>query len=625
MPRKKTGTFTFRAEIRQLLGILAHALYTDREIFLRELISNASDALNRLQMLRLQDVEVRDPDAELAIHVFADPGERTLIVRDSGVGMTRDELAENLGTIAHSGARAFLDSLAEGQRGTDIIGQFGVGFYSVFMVADEVRVTSRSARTEADEAWTWVCRGDDAYEIVPGEREERGTTVWLKLKEDAAEFADGRRVESVIHRHSDFVSYPIYLDGRVVNRQTALWRRPPAEVTDDVFDAFYRELTYDPDPPLARISMQTDVPVQLFALLFIPADAERQAPALRRDFGLQLYVRKVLIQAHAKELLPAFLRFVEGVVDTEDLPLNVSRETVQASPVVQRLRQVLSRKVLDTLKEMAEREPERYARFWRQYGTYLKEGLVMEQGQRERLLPLLRFQSSHTGPEGLTSLAEYVARMPEGQTEPYYVHGQDFAAAAASPHVEAFRGRGLEVLYLVDPLDGLLMPALGEVDGHRLRSVDDPSLTLPESLAEATEAAPAAGEALDASDLGALAERFGTVLGERVVAVRATDRLTDSPMRLVAPEDAADPEMDRLRRLVERDWEVPPRVVELNPRHPIVLELARLVRSGERGATVDAAIAQLYDNALLVEGLHPNPAHMVGRLQGLLAEALAPR
>lgn len=613
----------FRAEIGQLLQILAHSLYTDREIFLRELISNSSDALSRVQYLMLSEADVLDPAAELAVQVFADPAEGTLIVRDTGIGMTRDELVTNLGTIAHSGARAFLDALSEGQAAADIIGQFGVGFYSVFMVADEVRVTTRSARPD-ESAWTWICRGQDSYELVPAEREERGTTVWLKLKEDAAEYADPQRVAAIIQRHSDFVAFPILLDGRVINRQAALWRRNPAEVSQDVADAFYRELTHDSAAPFTHIHLHTDVPVQLYALLYIPAAGRDPLLRANADFGLQLYVRKVLIEAHNKDLLPHFLRFVEGVVDTEDLPLNLSRETVQATAVLQRIRTVLTRKVLDSLNTLAAKEPARYAAFWQVYGPYLKEGVITDAAAREKLLGLLRFHSSQAGPaEGpaLSSLAEYCQRLPSGQSDIYFVVAPDLASAATSPHGDAFRARGLELLYLVDPLDAMLAPAIGEFEGHLLRNVDDPSLALPDIAA--LESVPEGEPAVADEELAALEDRFRTVLAERVTEVRATDRLVDSPLRLVAPAGAVDADLDRVRRLMDPDWQLAPRVLELNPQHPIIRDLARLVAAGEGEGIVATAIEQLYDNALLQEGLHPNPALMVGRVQALIGAAVA--
>ena len=344
----------FRAEIRQLLHILVHSLYTDREIFLRELISNASDALNRLQFELLTNRDVLDPEAELAIRLSGDPKERTLTIRDTGMGMTREELVENLGTIAHSGAVAFLESLEEGQKVADLIGQFGVGFYSVFMVAEEVRVTSRSYRPEAA-AWTWVSSGGETYTLEPAEKTDRGTTIQVKLKEDAQEFAEIYRLQEVVHKHSDFVSFPIYVgdNAQAVNRQTALWREAAAKIADEAADDFYKQLTLDFEKPLARIHLNTDAPTQIYALLFIPAKADRGIFSLRKDHGLKLYSRKILIQDYCKDLLPHYGRFVQGVVESEDLPLNVSRETVQASRVMERIKTALTHKVIDTLKDLA--------------------------------------------------------------------------------------------------------------------------------------------------------------------------------------------------------------------------------------------------------------------------------
>ena len=343
----------FRAEIRQLLNILIHSLYTDREIFLRELISNSSDALNRLQFRMLTDRDVREPDAELAIRIKADTEARTLSISDSGDGMTREEIIENLGTIAHSGAATFLQGLQEGQKLADLIGQFGVGFYSVFMVADEVEVTTLSWRPDAT-AWKWTATGGDTFTLEPAEKAERGTTVVVKFKEDAKEFADAWRIKEVIHKHSDFVSFPIYLDDETepVNRRTALWRQSASEITDEAANDFYKQLTLDFEAPLARTLLNTDAPVQIYALLFLPAKAERGMFSLRKDHGLKLYSRKVLIQEYAKDLLPNYLRFVEGVVDSEDLPLNVSRETVQANKVMERIKNAVTHKVIDRLKPL---------------------------------------------------------------------------------------------------------------------------------------------------------------------------------------------------------------------------------------------------------------------------------
>ena len=376
-------TVAFRAEIRQLLDILIHSLYTDREIFLRELISNASDALHRLQFEMLTNPDVLDPQAELAIRLTPDKEARTLTISDTGLGMTHDELVTNLGTIAHSGASEFLKSLQAGQKVADLIGRFGVGFYSVFMVAEEVRVTSRSFRPDAA-AWTWICRGDDSFQLEPAEKTSRGTDLVIKLKEDAADFAEAWRLEQAIHKHSDFVSFPIHLGEKVVNRQTPLWRQSRQEITDEAANEFYKNLTLDFEAPLLRVAMNTDSPVQIYALLFAPAKAEPGMFSLRKEPGLKLYSRKVLIQEYCKDLLPNYLRLVQGVVESEDLPLNVSRETVQSNKIMERIKTALTHKVIESFKELAVKEPEKYRAFWKVYGPYLKEGLATDASARDK-------------------------------------------------------------------------------------------------------------------------------------------------------------------------------------------------------------------------------------------------
>jgi molecular chaperone HtpG len=608
-----TETIAFRAEIRQLLDILIHSLYTEREIFLRELISNASDALHRLQFEMLTNRDVLNPDAELAIRLGADKDARTLTISDTGVGMTHDELAENLGTIAHSGAASFLQSLQEGKKAADIIGQFGVGFYSVFMVAEEVRVTSRSWRPEA-EAWTWVCAGDDTFTLEPAAKETRGTDIVIKLKEDAAEFAEPWKLEQVIHKHSDFVSFPIYLGDKTVNQQTPLWRQPKAEITDGAANDFYKHLTLDFDAPLLRTHLTTDTPFQIYALLFVPARPEPGMFALRKEPGLKLYSRKVLIQEYAKDLLPNFLRFMQGVVESEDLPLNVSRETVQSNKVMERIRNAVTHKVIETFKELAAKDSEAYGRFWKTYGPFIKEGMAADPPSRDKLKPLLRFATSQTIDGELVSLAQYTGRMKPEQREIYYLLADDAATAARSPHLDYFRKQKLEVLFLTDPLDSFMLQGLQNYEGFALKNAASGDLDT-QVDAEA--------ETVKLAEVEPLIARFKQQLGERVTEVRVSERLVDSPLRLVAPPDSRDAEMDRVRRLLEKDYVVPRRIVELNPRHALLTALAARLRAGDSDALVNDTIEQLYANALLLEGLHPNPAEMVERIQALMERAVA--
>ncbi|MCC6627008.1 MAG: molecular chaperone HtpG [Chloroflexi bacterium] len=604
----------FRAEVKQLLQILAHSLYTDREIFLRELLSNASDALHRLQFEMLTNHAVLDADAPLEIRVSTDEAARTITIDDTGIGMTHDELVENLGTIAQSGARALMERLEAGQRG-NIIGQFGVGFYSAFVVADEVTVVSRSFQPGA-EAARWQSQGGDSFTVGPAERERRGTTITLTLKEDAAEFASAWRLRQIVKRHSDFVAFPIMVGDEQANQQTALWRHPAREVEAAQYDEFYRQLTFESEAPLLHVHLSTDAPVDLHTILFVPAKRERGFIERRVEGRIRLYSRKVLIQEEATDLLPAYYRFVEGVVDSEDLPLNVSREMVQSSPVLQRIKTTLTGRLTRTLSELAEKEPARYAIAWQEFGVFLKEGIATDFKARDDLLPLLRFHTSTSGND-LASLAAYAGRMIEGQTEIYYLLATDLDSARRSPHLDALAARGLEALLLVDLVDGFMLNGLREVDGKTLRNLDDPDLTLP-----GTAEAPAARISDD--DFVRLIDRARSVLGERVTGVRASNVLHDSPARLLSPESSQSAEAARLQRLLERDFSVPPRLMEVNRGHQFIADLARLITDQPDASVIDPLIEQLYDSALLLEGLHPNPAAMVGRIQRLMEAAARP-
>jgi molecular chaperone HtpG len=601
----------FRAEVKQLLNILAHSLYTDREIFLRELISNASDALYRVQFEMLTNHDVRDPEAELAIHVDGDDDARTVTIRDSGIGMTREELIENLGTIAQSGARAIMERLEAGQR-SDIIGQFGVGFYSAFVVADEVTVISRSYHPDA-EAAQWRSSGGETFTIEPAERAERGTTVILKLKEDAAEFTKDWKLKQVIKRHSDFVAWPIYVGEERANQQTALWRQAPRQVEANQYDEFYRQLTFDFSEPLLHMHLSTEVPVDLHSILFVPAKRERGIIERRTEGKIKLYSRKVLIQEEAKDLLPNYLRFVEGVVDSEDLPLNVSRETVQSSQVMGRIKKTLSVRLTKELVELAEKDAEKYAAFWNEFGIFFKEGVATDMAARNDLLPLLRFHTTTSG-EGLASLADYKGRMAEGQQEIYYVLGSDLSSIKHSPHLEALEERGLEALLLVDVMDSFMLTGLREYEGLKLRNADDPNLELP-GEAKASEVA------VSDEAFARLVSRVKELLGERITGARASNVLRSSPARLVSPEDAQNREMERIQRMLERDYKVPAKLLELNRGHRLIADLAAMLDERPDDPLITSLIEQIYESALLIEGLHPNPADMVGRIQMLMEAA----
>jgi molecular chaperone HtpG len=613
--RSEQESFEFRAEVQQLLNILANSLYTEREIFLRELISNASDALHRIQFETLTNRDVVDPDAQLAIRIAFEDDARTLNITDTGIGMTRDELIQNLGTIAHSGAVAFLKSLEEGQRPSDVIGQFGVGFYSVFMVAEEVTVTTRSYRPDA-QAWHWTSRGDSHFTLSPADRTDRGTTVEVKLKEDAAEFTTRWRLEQIIRKHSNYVSFPITIEDEVINQQTALWREQPQEIEEEQYEDFYKQLTLDFKKPLLHVHVVTDAPVDIRSILFIPRSRERGPLGTRADWGLKLYSRKILIQEHNKDLLPEYLRFVEGVVDSEDIPLNISREMVQSSRALRQIQQALKGRVIRALRELAREGPDEYATFWDEFGPFIKEGVATNPFKHDDLLQLLRFPSSKSNGD-LVSLQEYVDRMHESQSQIYYILGSDRASVTQSPHLDSFRARDIEVLYMLDPLDGFMMQSLREYAEKPLQNVDDPGLELPEAIEPAAE--PPAG--VDRAEFDQLIVRFKQVLGDRVVEVRESKLLTDSPCRLVTPEGSAERDLQHVRRLLEQDYEAEPKVLEVNRRHALIENLARLVATQPDGDVIDPTIEQLFENLLLLDGLHPNPAQMVPRIQALLEAA----
>lgn len=610
-------TFQFKAETRQLLHILIHSLYKDREVFLRELLSNASDALNRLRFEMLTNKDVLDAEAPLEIRITADKEARTLTISDTGIGMTRAEIIEHLGTIAQSGARRFLEAARQQNFDTSgLIGQFGVGFYSVFMVAESVSVTSRSYKPEA-EAVRWTCRGDDSYQVETAEKPGRGTEIRILLKEDAAEFAEEYRIREIIRKHSDYIAFPIYVgtDDKPVNKQTSLWRTPKAQISETQYTDFYRQMTLDFEPPLLATHFVTDAPVQLYALLYIPAKGERGLFSLRKDDGLKLYSRNILIDEYNKDLLPEYLRFVQGVVDSEDLPLNVSRETVQSSGLMPRLKKVLTGQIFKELESLAKSDPEKYAVFWKEFGGYLKQGVAAVPADVEKLTPLLRFRTS-LHPETWSSLEDYVGRMKPEQKFIYYLLGEEPQSLLRSPHLEAFQAHGLEVLLLTEPMDSFMLMGLRKYRDYELKNAAQAEIETPaQSGAEQPKA-----EKLSDAELSPLLERFKQTLGERVSDVRVSSRLSQSVARLVDPEGALNPELQRVYKFLGREYEVPKKILELNPAHPILKGLRQLPADAELGTLV---IEQIYESALLLEGLHPDPASMAPRVQKLMEAALS--
>jgi molecular chaperone HtpG len=610
----------FKAETQQVLHILAHSLYTDREIFLRELLSNASDAINRVQFALLTEHDAVDAAAEPLIRVSMDKDARTLTISDNGIGMTEQEMIDHLGTIAQSSARRFVQQAKEGgqAQASEIIGQFGVGFYAVFMVADRVVVESRSYRPEAQAA-RWESIGGAGYSVEPSEKTERGTTITLHLKEDAGEFADSWRIEQVIKRHSNYVAFPIMIEERQINARTAIWRKAPREVSADEYKDYYRQLTFESDAPLTQLHLSTDAPIDLHAILYVPAKRERGMLARRVEGTIKLYSRKVLILEEAKELLPSYFRFIEGVVDSEDLPLNVSRESVQSgngggSPVMQRIKKTLTGRLHKELNELAERDAAAYQTFWTEFGPFIKEGIASDYESRNDLLKLLRVQTTTSGEE-LTTLAAYKQRMLSDQKAIYYVLAAGLEAARNSPHLDPFKARNIEVVLFNDLMDGYLLTGLRDFDGVPLQNIDEADLELPGEVEQQTPL-------IDDTQFSALAERLAALLGGRIKEVRASQVLRDNPARMVAESDDFGREMQRLQAMLGREQEAAaPRILELNPAHPLVAALAQRAMADAEDPLLALAAEQLYDNTLLIEGLHKDPAAMVPRILQLLTAA----
>jgi molecular chaperone HtpG len=618
--QEESQSFSFKAETRQLLNILIHSLYKDRDVFLRELISNASDALNRIRFEMLTNRDVVDPDSELCIHISADLEKGMLSLEDTGIGMTKDEIIENLGTIAQSGAREFVKAAGE-TTGKDeknllqVIGQFGVGFYSVFMVAEWVRVTSRSYRP-GSEGTSWYAVGEDNFQIAAAEKMERGTKIEIKLKEDALEFADVFRIREIIRKHSDYVGFPIYLgdDKKQVNKQTSIWRTGKQDVKEEEYNDFYRQLTLDFEDPLMHIQLVTDAPMQVYALLYVPAKADRGMLSIRKEDGLKLYSKNILIDEYSKDLLPEFLRFIQGVVDSEDLPLNVSRETIQATGMMMRLKKILTGQVLKDLEELARNDVEKYKKFWQEFGVFLKQGIATNQPESEKLQGLLRFKTT-SQPEDWSSLEDIIQRLQTDQKKIYYIVGDDPRSILRSPHLDYFSSRKVEVLLLTEPMDSFMLMGLRKYKEFDLENVAVAENDLPET----GDSTPNEDHQIADDQLDHLIKIFITQLGDKVSDVKITKRLSQSVARLVDPEGSINPEMQRVYKFLEKNYSVPKKILELNPTHIILKNLLKLKAGSDLQKTI---IEQIYESALLVEGLHPDPASMVSRLEQIIEAAI---
>ncbi|GID56338.1 molecular chaperone HtpG [Actinoplanes couchii] len=604
-------TLEFQAEARQLLQLMVHSIYSNKDIFLRELISNASDALDKLRLAKLQDgIEADTSDLHIEIEVDAEA--RTLIVRDNGIGMTREEVVELIGTIAKSGTAELLGKLKEAKESPELIGQFGVGFYSTFMVADKVTLLTRKAGTEGH-GTRWESEGAGTYTIEDAEDAPVGTTVTLHLRpkdEDDAlyDYTDEWKLKEIVKRYSDFISFPIRSGDEVLNSQKALWARPRSEVTEEEYHQFYRHISHDWTDPLEIITMKAEGTFEYEALLFIPSRAPHDLFQRDARRGLQLYVKRVFIMDDSKELIPDYLRFVKGVVDAADLSLNISREILQQDRHIQMIRRRLVKKVLSTIKELMSSNPEKYATFWREFGRAVKEGLLAEPDNHKPILEIASFATTE-GTEP-TTLSAYVERMKEGQEEIYYLTGESRSQVENSPHMEAFAAQGYEVLILTDPVDEIWTDAVPEFDGKKLRSIARGSVDLPKSEEKAEPE----------GDFAPLLSFLGTTLEEQVKEVRLSHRLTTSAACLVSDSDDITPALEKMYRAMGQDGPRVKRILELNPDHPLVSGLRAAHERGAEDPALPDTAELLYGTALLAEGGDlEDPA----RFAKLLADRLA--
>ena len=612
----KKKTHQFQTEVRQLLDIVIHAFYSDREVFVRELVSNASDALEKLRLKQLTEHALYQPERELRIAITTDEEAHTLTIADSGIGMTRDEVVEYLGTIAHSGTKQFLEALKESKGGAqDLIGQFGVGFYSVFMAADKVEVTTRSWEPDAAPV-KWTSDGREGYELADAaEDTPRGTGILIHLKEDAQEFAKPERLRYIIGKYSNFVGFPIDFNGEHLNTVQAIWMKSKKDVKAEEYEGFYKFISHSETAPLTHMHFSADAPIVLNALLYVPEENPEAMGFGRCEPEVALYCRKVLIDSKPEKLLPEWLRFLAGVVDSEDLPLNISREMLQDNSLLRKISGIITNRFIKHLESIAKKDEDEYQKFWRTFSRYIKEGVVTSWEHKDALGKLLRFESTFTEPGKLTSLADYAGRMKENQKDIYVLYGATRAQLEHSPYLDALKARGFEVLFLTDGGDQFVMDSLMKYDDKAIKSIDRADLELP----DAPNAQPDA-PCLEAEEAEGLATWVGDTFKDRFSKVSTSDRVTSAPAIALQGSGDVSPEVRAYLKAMGQEVPESHPEIAFNPRNPVVMKLAELRKSDAALATLLAD--QLINTALLRAGMLDDPAKLADNSQQLLERLL---
>jgi molecular chaperone HtpG len=620
----KTTTHEFQAETKKLLDIVINSLYTERDVFIRELISNGSDALEKFRHESLTADDLFDGHVPLEITIDLDEENHTFTITDTGIGMSRSELEHNLGTIAHSGSNTFLTELAEAaQKDVSLIGQFGVGFYAAFMAGHKVTVQSRS--WDGSEGHEWVSDGSGSFTISEVEGLRRGTKIIVELKEDAHDYALKWKVESIIKQYSSFVPFPIKLENETVNTVQAIWTRNRSEITEDEYNEFYKFIGNAGDDPQYRLHFSADAPLMINALLFVPKENFEILGFGKMDPGVNLYCQRILIDQHSKNILPDWLRFLKGVVDSEDMPLNISRQALQDNALVAKLRKVVTKRFLKYLDEEAKKDEEKYLDFWNTFGIFLKEGATSDYEFQKELGKLLRFESSKSEDGKPISLADYILRMSPDQEAIYYINGPSRAAIEAGPYVEMFKKKDIEIIYTMEPIDDFVLSHLGEFDGKKLISADRADLDIPESEADKSEEE-SSEEKLDQDATESLINWLKETLKDQVADVIVSKRLVDAPAMIVNPDGYMTSSMERVMAASRAEKGLglggeSKKNLEINPKNAIIKRLADLQKS-DAGFAADVAL-QIYDNAMIQAGLIVDPLVMVERNYKILGRALA--
>ena len=616
MAEKATKKHEFQAEVKQVLDIVINSLYTDKEVFVRELVSNASDALEKLRYTQLTEKEVYDEDLPLEINITTDEKENTITIEDHGIGMTRDDLSQNLGTIAHSGSKAFLDAVKKGgEVNQNLIGQFGVGFYSVFMVADSVEVYTHNWKKTA-KSLLWKSDGAGTYEIESAKGVRRGTKIVVHLKEEDKEFSNGERIKHILTHYSSFVQFPIKLNGEQINNIQPIWMRNKSEITDEEYNEFYKFQANAFDEPTYRMHFSSDAPIEINSLIFAPSINPEQMGFGKVDPGVSLYCKKILIDSKPKGLLPDWMRFLKGVIDSADLPLNISRETMQDSALTNRIGQVIVGRFIKMLEDESKKDADKYNEFYNNFAIFIKEGVAADFKNRDQLAKLLRYESSATEKGEYTTLQDYVDRMKEEQKEIYYLYAPNRESIDGGPHLEAFKAHGIEVLYLYEPVDEFVMTSIGKFADKDLVSADNSDIELGEVKTGKKK------DKLSDKDGTSLCEWLKEALGDNINEVSISTRLVDSPAIALNADKVMTPSMRRMMKAMKQDVGMQNSVnLEINPSHELIKNISAL-----KDKDVDTAkliAEQLLDNALISAGYLEDPREMVSRVYKILEKVSA--